>query len=209
MSGQGKLGSLAFMASADMTVLKPPRRKAASIASRWTVKFMFTGTLPAQMTDRLAIRAPTPGGRTIPTRPSGTVFRRWRDRAIAAPSSLAAVTGLRSWVQSTTTIRPGLFARDRTTSRPMWRRRTGRSSKASDVRLSMAWRVVSRSAFSARMGRPKATKTAVGISRGDFQMYFFSAKEKTEPQSPSIAAGMTRTPAARAIASKPGLMRMS
>ena len=53
------------------------------------------------------------------------------------------------------------------------------------------------------MGSPKATQAGVGARRGDFQRYRFPEKENTEPQNPSIAAGMTGTLAVRAMSSNP------
>ena len=47
------------------------------------------------------------------------------------------------------------------------------------------------------------------MSRGDFQRHLLPAKEKTDPQSPSMAAATTGVPASRAISSKPRLIAIN
>jgi len=197
------------MASAEMTVRTPLAARLASAAARPEVKLRFTGILPAQTTARLAMKAPAPGGSTIPTRSSATPARMRRASTAATTTSCAALTGRRPAVPSTTTQRPGFLASARITSRPRWRRSDGRSSKASAPRSSSARRAATTAAPSGGRAAPKATKTGVGIRRGDFQRYLCPANENTEPQSPSIAAGITGTPARCARISKPRLISIS
>jgi hypothetical protein len=91
-SGQGKFGTFAFNASAEITVAMPPKRKLVSRADRPAVKFRLTGILPAQVTARFAMNAPAPGGSTIPTRFSGTVSRIRRENTAAAAKSWPQVS---------------------------------------------------------------------------------------------------------------------
>ena len=138
-SGQGKLGTLGRIASAEITVFTPPSRRLVSRAARPAVKFRFTGTFPAQSTARLAMNAPAPVGSTIPTRCSGTVARIRRDNTAVAAYSWPQVSSRRCSVRSTIASRPGCFVIDRTHSRPRWRRRNGRSLNDCSPRSS-SWR---------------------------------------------------------------------
>ena len=96
------------IASADRTVRTPETRDARLGGGRCpTVKLKFTGTLPAHTTARFAIAAPAPGGRTMPTRLSGTVARSRRASTAAAAISWAAVSTRRSAVRSTSATEPG------------------------------------------------------------------------------------------------------
>ena len=83
-SGNGKLGIFARIASALITVTIPPSLRLASTPAREVVKFKFTGILPADSTARLAMNAPAPGGKTIPTRFSWIVSLIRRESAAAA-----------------------------------------------------------------------------------------------------------------------------
>jgi len=167
------------------------------------VKFRFTGTFPAHTTARFAIAAPAPGGRTMPTRRSGTVSLSLRASTAAAATSWAAVSARRSAPRSMRATEPGRLASARTISRPMCLRSTGRSANASAASSMSALLAAAASAFPVGMGSPNATQTGVGRRRGDFHRYLFPAKEKTEPQRPSTATGITGTPAPRAISSNP------
>src|SRR5208283_6022149 len=179
---------------ADRTVRAPERVMLDSAEARPTVKLKFTGTLPAHTAARFAIVAPAPGGRTMPTRFSGTVALSRRASTAAAAISWAAVSTFRSAVRSTSATEPGRLARARTTSRPTCLRSSGLSWNATVPSSISALRAAAVSAFSGGIGSPKTTHTGVGIRRGDFQRYLFPANEYTDPQRPSMAAGTTGTP---------------
>lgn len=208
-SGQGKSGSRGRMASAVSTVRMPASSMLARAAALPAVKLRLTGTFPAHATARLAIAAPAPGGRTMPTRRSATVRLMRPESTAAAPTSWAALTTRRPDVRSTMAVDPGRRARARTVSRATCRRRTGLSSKASVPSSMIALRAETASARACGIGAPKATHTGVRLRRGDFQRYRLPAKENTDPQRPSTAAGTTGTLALRAMSSKPLRMAIS
>jgi hypothetical protein len=98
----GKLGNFFLTFSADTMILISASRRVADIDFWLTVKFRFTGTLPAKRTAKFPIIPPIPGGKASPTLRSVYFLKVWDNRRLRSsklrPFIRMGMDRLKSWI---------------------------------------------------------------------------------------------------------------